>query len=96
MATFSGDFDVVGTEPFWAMEIRRTGLKLMRPDKPDVTAKTYSVTFWPTYAVWAENPINLTLSLEKCSDGMSDRTYAYKAVAIVDGSTLSGCADRPK
>ena len=93
---FSGDFDLVGTEPFWAGEIRAERLRLQRPDQPDRLAANRGVAVAGGQGVWAE-PGGLVLRLrgEPCSDGMSERTYAYRAQALVDGVTLTGCADRP-
>ena len=34
---YSGDFDAIGTEPFWAVKVRADRFSLTRPDHPEVT-----------------------------------------------------------
>jgi len=89
---FSGDFDLVGTEPFWAGRIRPDGLSLARPGQAEVRAGNPGVRVEGGAGVWDAGALVLRLRAEPCSDGMSDRRYRYRAEAALDGQTLRGCA----
>src|SRR3954468_16343060 len=49
---FSGDFQLVGTEPFWGGRIQSDGLTLSRPDQPDVSAANPGVRVEGGAGVW--------------------------------------------
>ena len=94
---FAKDINAVGTEPFWAAEIRRGGLKLSGPDRPDLTAPHAGPAIQADGAVWEGraadgSPLKVTLAVEPCSDGMSDLAYPYKATVETTGERLLGCA----
>jgi len=89
---FSGDFNAVGTEPFWAIEVRAAGLELSRPDAADLTVANPGPKVDGGKAVWSAPGLILTLTQGDCSDGMSDRTYPYVAEAVVGDTVLKGCA----
>lgn len=96
-ADFSKDINTVGTEPFWAVDIRSRTLKLSRPDRPDLTAAHGGPAAAAGQAIWdAKAPdgsgLKVTLTVEGCSDGMSDLAYPYKAVVEAGGERLTGCA----
>ena len=92
---FSGDFNAVGTEPFWAVEVRPLTLKLSRPDAIDLTVANAGPKVEGETAVWTAPGLVLTLSTGQCSDGMSDRSYPYVAQATVGETVLKGCAMQP-
>ncbi|WP_426010815.1 COG3650 family protein [Caulobacter sp. DWR2-3-1b2] len=92
---FSGDFNLVGTEPFWGGKIRADGLSLSRPDQSEVTAANTGVKVEDDVGAWGVGHMVIKLTPEACSDGMSDRKYAYRAEATLNGEVLKGCADRP-
>lgn len=92
---FEGDFNALGTEPFWAVEVRTSGLKLSRPGVADVVTANPGPKVEGAKAVWAGEGLVLTLKQGQCSDGMSDRTYAYAAQVMLAGTTMKGCAARP-
>lgn len=95
---YSGDFDAVGTEPFWNVKVRPGGLTLARPDQPKVAPANPGVRVDGDQAVWdgsaGEQRLVLRLTPGECSDGMSDRRYSYMAEVWIDGETLKGCAAR--
>src|SRR4051794_11602090 len=47
------EFNLRGTEPFWAMNIRRDGLTLQRPDHPDITVANSGATEDGGKTVWS-------------------------------------------
>lgn len=99
-SSFDGAFNLVGTEPFWNMTIRPGGLTLTRPDHADLTAANPGFTELGKSALWTatadKSRLTVTLTKASCSDGMSDRRYAYAAKVSLWGATLSGCALKVK
>ncbi|KQV62046.1 MULTISPECIES: COG3650 family protein [unclassified Caulobacter] len=95
---YSGDFDAVGTEPFWNVKVRAAGMTLSRPDHPDVTTGNSGVRIDGEQGVFdamaGEQRLVLRLTPGDCSDGMSDRHYGYLAEVWIDGETLKGCASK--
>jgi uncharacterized membrane protein len=92
---FSGDFNLVGTEPFWGGRIRADGLTLSRAGQPDVTAPNPGVKVEGQVASWSAGALVFRLDPEPCSDGMSERQYGYRAEAAINGEVLKGCAATP-
>ena len=92
---FSGDFNLVGTEPFWAGTIRTDGLTLSRAGQPDVTDTNAGVKVQGEVGSWRTGQLTFRLEAEPCTDGMSDRKYGYRAEATVKGQVLRGCAATP-
>ena len=88
---------VMGTEPFWAVEITPTGLTYSGVDRPEQKAANPGPALQGTVAVWttetvAKTPLVVTLTATDCSDGMSDRTYPLTAKVEIGGESLTGCA----
>ena len=89
-------FQALGTEPFWSVEVLPGQLRYMSPEQPG------GITFAATVArsggatryagAMAGAKVSLTIVLGKCSDGMSDRVYAYTAALTIDGLVMHGCA----
>lgn len=89
----------VGTEPGWALAVAPEGSVDLQWAYGEQQAR------WAGHAATAEGdatrlvargdpPMTATLRPGPCSDGMSDRTYAFAATVVVAGDTLVGCADR--
>ncbi|MGH7028561.1 COG3650 family protein [Brevundimonas sp.] len=88
---------VLGTEPFWAVEITATGLTYSGVDRPEQKAANPGPALQGTVAIWtteteAKTPLVVTLTATDCSDGMSDRTYPLTARVEIGGESLTGCA----
>lgn len=96
VAAFDGDFRLVGTEPFWGLAIEGGRLVLSRPDAADVVAPRTSPVMNGQSAVWTSGGLVVRLTPGNCSDGMSDRRYAYTATVKADNVSLNGCGDRPE
>lgn len=92
-------FRLVGNEPFWAVHIDST---LIRYTTPDDTSGTRFPPVKPlqlgdTLRWTSSNPqtiIEAWVVPESCSDGMSDRTWPYRASVQVGDRKLQGCAER--
>lgn len=88
---------VLGTEPFWAVEITPAGLTYSGVDRPEQKAANPGPALQGTVATWtteteAKSPLVVTLTATDCSDGMSDRTYPLTARVEIGTETLTGCA----
>jgi len=96
---YSGDFDALGTEPFWNMKIRSGGVTLSRPDHSELFSTEKALEVLGEEAVFqAElngHSVSLRLAPGDCSEGMSDRRYDYVAELRIDDQVLKGCAARP-
>lgn len=91
------DLRALGTEPFWAVEITRAGLKASGVDMPERTAPNAGPTLQDGGAVWAATtndglPLSVALTTGPCSDGMSDRTYPLTAEVRLGDQAFRGCA----
>lgn len=88
---------VMGTEPFWAVEIVPESLTYSGVDRPAQKAANPGPAVQGAVAVWtaeteAKTPLVVTLAATDCSDGMSDRTYPLTARVEIGGESLTGCA----
>ena len=92
---FSGDFNLVGTEPFWGGRIQDDGLTLTRVGQSDVSTPNTGVRVEGGVGVWSAGPLVIRLRSEPCTDGMSDRRYDYRAEVTINGEVLKGCASAP-
>lgn len=98
------EFTCLGNEPFWSLDIipaeKIIALKDVGQEKtfafpyksPKVQGKVWS------YEILNERKDNLEIVItqEACSDGMSDRKYNYSALVKINGRELKGCALRGK
>jgi uncharacterized membrane protein len=89
----------LGTEPFWALDVDSTGLRFITPDD------TSGIRFPPAApsaigdnVVWMGETDRAAIAVRiwpgRCSDGMSDRVYAYAAIVRLSGTEYRGCAAR--
>jgi len=97
---YGGDFDAVGTEPFWTLKVRAEGMTLDRPEHPKVATANPGVRADGDQGVWdatlGEQRLVLRLTPGDCTDGMSDRHHGYSAEVWIDGETLRGCAAKAR
>ena len=87
----------LGTEPFWAVELRPDVLIYSGVDRPEQRASQPRRTVSADEAVYrgtTESGASLTVTLTPaaCSDGMSDRVYPLTAEVEIGRERLSGCA----
>ena len=99
VSDFSKPLDAHGTEPFWTLTIRGTTLTLTRPSQAALTAVAPGAVIQPSQASWTGKTadgreMRVIFYSSTCTDGMSERTYAYSAEVDLPGeSPLTGCAD---
>jgi uncharacterized membrane protein len=99
----AGDLRILGTEPFWSIDISKTtnSATYSRAGEADAALG------YPNESQGADGAIVLTstssqgnavmtLRSKDCSDGMSDRTYPWDAEVAFKGETLKGCAATPE
>lgn len=88
---------VVGTEPFWSVRIEGMTLLFATPTDPAGRKLAGSVEREEGALQFRGEdrgrPFALRLVRGECSDGMSDRRYAYRADFEIDGARYRGCAD---
>ncbi|MDB5013096.1 MAG: hypothetical protein JWQ25_1298 [Daejeonella sp.] len=99
---YNFEFIALGNEPFWSIDIIPTEQKIVL--KHVGKEKVYVFPYQPAnvgggvYRFETKNSANeklvIILREEKCSDGMSDRSYNYSAEVVIDGEPLKGCAIR--
>ena len=88
-------FQALGTEPFWAVDVM-TGK--LRYSSPEVSGITFASTEMKggkgtRYSgTMKGQAISLLIEPGKCSDGMSDTVYQWKAALTIAGKTEQGCA----
>lgn len=84
----------LGTEPFWSLKID-SPTKATYTD-PETKKKIYDVRDFERIDLDATMSLatggSVTVTAEKCSDGMSDKTYPYTThILLPGGRELSGC-----
>jgi uncharacterized membrane protein len=89
---------LIGTEPFWGVDIDQNGLKFTGVDRVDRQAPPVAPVVEGSGAVWNARvgdgaSLVVSLSVKACSDGMSDRVYPLEAEVRLGEETLRGCAD---
>jgi uncharacterized membrane protein len=97
---FDGEFIANGNEPFWAVEIRESGITFRSPEL--LKGRTYPYAFTRTetgsvvYATKIDGPTVSTLEIAlepaRCVDTMSGELRSFKAHVSHDGVKLEGCA----
>lgn len=91
---------VIGTEPFWNIDVDANRLHFTTMEDQvgqHLTAEPdhHGGDGWR----WRSKPVgafDLVIVPGKCSDGMSDREYAYSASFVLGQAAYSGCADVPE
>lgn len=92
-------FRLVGNEPFWAVHIDSAMIRYVTPE--DTSGVRFPsvkpLQLGDTLRWTSSNPqtiIEAWVVPESCSDGMSDRTWPYRASVQVGDRKLQGCAER--
>jgi len=95
------DYWCIGTEPFWQVQIseKENLIDFYDPMIPKFyhfiftkAEKNTGTTIFSAEDKANTNKIKITITNEKCSDGMSERNYQYKSEVVLNGKTYNGCA----
>lgn len=96
-AAFQGDLNLLGTEPFWSIQVRADTLTLTRPEPEPAIAgpnsgPTYAdgVTTWTTTTAGGQ-ALRISAAEDDCSDGMSDLSYPLTVEVQLGELRLRGC-----
>src|SRR5690606_9550484 len=99
---FNYEFIALGNEPFWSLDIIPNENRIVFKDAgreqvyevPFVVSKEINGTI--VYETDSDKfgKLRAAFKKEKCSDGMSDRTYEYSVSLRVAGQNYSGCGIR--
>ena len=90
-----------GNEPFWSLTIDSAGLRFRTPE--DTTGVRFGTTTpvlvgdslrWNS--VGDEGMVEAIVAPARCSDGMSDSTWSYRARLTIGKREYTGCARRPR
>lgn len=85
-----------GTEPFWGGETSGERLTYSTPDNPQgttIAVERFSGRGGLSLSGKLDGqPVDLTVTAGKCSDGMSDRSYPFVATLMLGIETRNGCA----
>jgi uncharacterized membrane protein len=86
-----------GNEPFWSVQARGGTIVFTTPeDQRGVTMLGRRVPSLVGTVILGSGPkgeFHFGVTPGKCSDGMSDRSFAYASTFIYDGITYKGCAE---
>ena len=92
----SKHFQALGTEPFWSVEVLPGKMRFSSPEQLDgITFPATATSLGSGYryvGTMANTKVTLTITPGKCSDGMSDRTYAFTAALTIGDRYMRGCA----
>lgn len=92
---FSRPINLLGTEPFWSLQIRPDRLTFSAPDQTDIVATNPGPVVSGDQAVWTgdaeSGPVLATLISAVCQDGMSGLLYPFRALVEIEGRALQGC-----
>ncbi|WP_240811703.1 hypothetical protein [Brevundimonas sp. M20] len=88
---------LIGTEPFWGIQLTGGELVYSGVDRPEQRAPLPPAVIQGTVATFQTRSasgtvFDVTLTSTECSDGMSDRTFPLTALVKVGDETLMGCA----
>lgn len=89
-------YRLLGTEPFWSVDMTRDGLVYTRLGADTIQFPFGELRRRPRNdEMWTSSgghEIMARVSRRQCSDGMSDRVYRFTARVVIDGEQLDGCA----
>ena len=103
---FGCDFDwsrflyrAQGNEPFWALEVLATGMRLTRPGQPGMTWTEVSEIRREGAVIFRGAggglpPVKLVIEADPSRDTMSGAYYGLSARLVLDGQTFTGHALR--
>lgn len=85
------NYRAVGTEPFWSLSIDRTTIVYRPANGRSVTVAKPRPIIGINGELYRANGLTVDVTHIRCSDGMSDRTYADTVKVMVGKRRLTGC-----
>lgn len=89
-------FQAIGTEPFWSARVSEGSLVYSTPDNPEgarvATMRRASGDGIVVSATIDGKPLELEVTRQPCSDGMSDTAYPFAVVRRLGPDIQRGCA----
>jgi len=98
-------FKSFGTEPFWSVEVRKSGILFSNFEdstlfvyKEPISAVSRPIDYFMTYFLEDKNGNKAQLVAKKgencpCSDGMSDNDYQYHVSFLYNNQMWEGCGE---
>lgn len=89
-------FRAIGTEPFWSVQVQDGTLTYSTPDMPDgltvpATMRRSGEAMIHSATIDGK-PLELEVSRQTCSDGMSDTVYPLAVIRRIGPDVQRGCA----
>lgn len=81
----------LGTEPFWSLEITDSRITYHDAERRRVAEANPGARPNATGRRYVGERMTVDITMQPCSDGMSDRRYAETVRLTVDGRMLTGC-----
>jgi uncharacterized membrane protein len=92
-AKYDGEFEAVGAEPFWRLDLLNDYAAFTRPGLSDVGGLPSQRDFRANGARVIAGPLTIVLKAESCVHE-SGETFPYKAIVQFEGVAYEGCARR--
>ncbi|HVL29110.1 MAG TPA: hypothetical protein VM326_00140, partial [Sphingomicrobium sp.] len=87
----AGDYRALGTEPFWDLTIGREMIFTDRGTGLTIVQPTPQVIGGVAGEIYRTQRLEVNITHQRCSDGMSDRTYPDTVQVYADGRLYRGC-----
>ena len=84
-------YRAVGTEPFWSVDIARRTITYRPIDGRPVTVAKPRAIEGRNGTTYRAKGMTIAITHVRCSDGMSDHTYADTVKVTIGRRQLSGC-----
>jgi len=89
-------FRAIGTEPFWSVQVQDGTLTYSTPDMPDGLTVPATMRRSGDAVIHSATidgkPLELEVSRQTCSDGMSDTVYPLAVIRRIGPDVQRGCA----
>jgi len=92
-AKYDGEFEAVGAEPFWRLDLLNDYAAFTRPGLSDVGGLPAQRDYRANGARVIAGPLTIVLKAESCVHE-SGETFPYKAIVQFEGVAYEGCARR--
>ena len=92
-AKYEGEFEAVGNEPFWRLDVLNDYVAFTRPGLSDVGGLPQPRDFRASGARIVAGPLTIVLKAETCHYEGGE-TLDYKAIVQFEGVSYEGCARR--